>query len=36
MNYREARALFEKIKTLPDYRNRVVVRMSELKERLRD
>lgn len=33
MTYREARALFEKIKTLPDYRNRVVVRMSELKER---
>jgi hypothetical protein len=33
MTYREARALFNKIKTLPDYRNRVVIRMSEIRER---
>lgn len=33
MTYREARALFNKIKTLPDYRNRVVIRMSEISER---
>lgn len=33
MTYREARAFFNKIKTLPDYRNRVVIRMSEIRER---
>lgn len=33
MTYREARALFNKIKTPPDYRNRVVIRMSEIRER---